>query len=53
MRWNPFRARYADGGVIAPYVPDDDSVLALLSPGYVSYDGGETWRECPDEETNP
>lgn len=31
----PSRWRHASGGGLPPYRPDDDSVLAPLSPGYV------------------
>lgn len=46
------RRRHAVGGAIrGPSRPSDDSMLVRLSPGYVSYDGGETWREYPAEPT--
>ena len=35
----------AAGGLIQGPAPSDDSVRAVLSPGYVSHDRGETWHE--------
>jgi hypothetical protein len=35
----------ASGGAIQGPRPDDDSIPAQLSPGYVSWDGGQTWQE--------
>ncbi|MGI5216231.1 hypothetical protein [Nocardia sp. CA-290969] len=37
------------GGAVPPPVRGGDSVPVRLAPGYVSADGGRTWREVPDE----
>lgn len=42
--------RYAEGGAIQGSGPhDEDSITVRLSPGSVSFDGGETWHEVPEE----
>lgn len=44
-----FRRRAAGGAIQGTASTTKDSVLVRLSPGYASYDGGETWREYPPE----